>query len=46
MFQQAKQIALKCTNQKPQNDIPSVLLRLQAKGMTAGLANIYQSAKT
>ena len=28
IFQQAKQIALKCTNRKPENVIPSVLIRL------------------
>ena len=44
--QQAKQIALKCTNRKPENVIPSVMLRLQAKRMTGVLTNIYQSAKT
>ena len=46
IFQQAKQIALKCTNRKPENVIPSVLIRLQAKGITGKLSNIYQSAKT
>ena len=46
IFQQTKQIALKCTNRKPENVIPSVLIRLQAKGITGKLSNIYQSAKT
>ena len=46
IFQQAKQIALKCTNRKPDNVIPSVLIRLQAKEKTGKLSKIYQSAKS
>ena len=46
IFQQAKQIALKCTNRKPENVIPSVLIRLQAKEITGKLSNIYHSAIT
>ena len=46
IFQQAKQIALKCTNRKPENVIPSVLIRLQAKEITEKLSNIYHSAIT
>ena len=46
MFQQAKSIASNCTNRKPENVIPSVLLRLQAKELTRKLSNTYQSAIT
>ena len=46
IFQQAKQIAQRCTNRKPENIIPSVLIRIQAKGMTGVLSNVYQSANT
>ena len=46
MFQQAKQIALNCTNRKPENVIPTILLRLQAKNKTGKLSNIYKSANT
>ena len=46
IFQQAKQIALKCTNRKPELVIPSVLIRLQAKEITGKLSNIYHSVIT
>ena len=46
VFQQAKQIALKCTNRKPENVIPSLLLRIQAKAITGKLSQLYHSAQT
>ena len=46
MFQQIKQIALKCTNRKPENIITTLLLRIQAKHITGKLSAIYQTAET
>ncbi len=46
IFQQAKQIALNCTNRKPENIIPTIFLRLQAKCITGNLSSIYMSAST
>ena len=46
MFQQIKQIALKCTNRKPENIIPTLLLRVQAIHITGKLSAIYQTAET
>ena len=44
IFQQAKQIALKCTNRKPENVIPSVFLRIQARSLSGKLSKVNQSA--
>ena len=46
MFQQAKQVASACSNRKPENVIPNVLLRVQAKAVTGKLSNIFHSAKS
>lgn len=44
MFQQTKRIAAKCTNHKPENVIPSVMLRIQARSIAGKLSKIYQTA--
>ena len=41
LFQQAKSIASKCSNRKPDNVISSVLLRLQAREISGKLSNMY-----
>ena len=46
LFQQAKAIAKKCSNRKPNNVIPSIALSLQAKNVTGKMSNIYASANT
>ena len=45
MFQEIKQIALKCTNHTPENIMPTLLLRVQAKHITGKLSAIYQTAE-
>ena len=46
MFQQAKKIARNTTNRKPENVIPSILLRLQAKQIMGKLSLAYQASET
>ena len=46
IFQQAKHIAEETTNRRPENVIPSILIRLQAQAITGKLSGIYHSAKT
>ena len=46
LFQQAKQIASNCTNRKPENVLPSVLIRLQAKQITGKMSNLYHSTQS
>ncbi len=46
LFQQAKQIATRCTNRKPDNVITEVLVRIQAKNISGNLSSVYKSAKS
>ena len=46
LFQQAKQIASRCTNRKPDNVITEVLVRIQAKNISGSLSSVYKSAKS
>ncbi len=46
LFQQAKQIATRCTNRKPDNVITEVLIRIQAKNISGNLSSVYKSAKS
>ena len=46
LFQQAKQIATRCTNCRPDNVITEVLIRIQAKNISGNLSNVYKSAKS
>ena len=43
---QAKQIATRCTNRRPDNVITEVLNRIQAKNISGNLSSVYKSAKS
>lgn len=46
IFQQAKTIASNTTNRKPENVIPSIVLRLQAKQLNGKLSSTFAAAET
>ena len=46
IFQQAKTIAAATTNRQPENVIPSIMLRLQAKEITGKLSSTFAAAET
>ena len=46
IFQQAKTIASATTNRKPENVIPSIMLRLQAKQLNGKIASTFAAAET
>lgn len=46
IFQQAKTIARCTTNRKPENVIPSIMLRLQAKQLNGKLSSTFEAAET
>jgi hypothetical protein len=46
MFQQAKKVAMNTTNRKPENVIPSIMLRLQAQQVCGKLSETYQASET
>ena len=46
LFQQAKKIAASTTNRKPENVIPSIMLRLQAKQINGKISSMYQASET
>ena len=46
MFQQAKSIASTTTNRQPQNVIPSIMLRMQAKQISGKLSSTFAAAET
>ena len=46
LFQQAKSIASKCSNRKPDNVISAVILRLQARAISGKLSNIYEKVES
>ena len=46
VFQQAKTIAKNTTNRKPENVIPSIMLRLQAKQINGNLSSTFAAAET
>lgn len=46
IFQQAKKIASDTTNRRPENVIPSIMLRLQAKKISGKLSSTFAAAET
>ena len=46
LFQQAKKIAISTTNRKPENVIPSIMLRPQAKQLSGKVSAMYQASET
>ena len=46
MFQQAKKTATNTTNRRPENVIPPVMLRVQAKQLSGKLSTMFRSSET